>query len=272
MMREILVRNFDSTNPDFERDRMGCRKRGMVDAIFRSPHSWGRLEGLPKFVIIKVDLDQTDIDTFQGFRKIWKDNFDYEILATRPAQGEYDVRIFETAAGASGQNAMTGAKLIRVRDYLIGWGCSNFAAATGGGSFTFNLWDAVRSQNFWNVPLTAMIGLVFDLESYNSQTGIGRINIDYSLTQIKPEMVVQKIEERGGNVLSAGALNAVFEIERSDILTRFREDVKQRIEQVFMYQQYRIDQDTMDAAVAAGGTLTLTKAELLASIVDSTNG
>lgn len=35
MMREILVRNFDSTNPDPVLDLRGCRKRGMVDAMMK---------------------------------------------------------------------------------------------------------------------------------------------------------------------------------------------------------------------------------------------
>jgi hypothetical protein len=51
---EFLLRNFDSTNPDPDRDRMGCRKRGMCDAEMPDGHEWGNLEGLPRFVILKV--------------------------------------------------------------------------------------------------------------------------------------------------------------------------------------------------------------------------
>jgi hypothetical protein len=35
-----------------------------------------------------------------------------------------------------------------------------------------------------------------------------------------------------------------------------------------MYQRYRFSKSIMDAAEAAGGSLTLTKSELLAALVD----
>lgn len=53
-MAQILVKAVDATNPDPENDRRGCYKRGMPVVVMPDSHTWGRKEGLPKFVIIKI--------------------------------------------------------------------------------------------------------------------------------------------------------------------------------------------------------------------------
>ena len=53
-MAEILVRVTDSTNSDPIKDRRGCYKRGMPVIVMPDNHPWGKEEGLPHFVVIKV--------------------------------------------------------------------------------------------------------------------------------------------------------------------------------------------------------------------------
>ena len=60
----------------------------------------------------------------------------------------------------------------------------------------------------------------------------------------------------------------IFTIEKSDILTKFRADVKRRLEQTYMRHQYGISQADHDAIVAAGGIVTMTKAEFLGKLID----
>jgi hypothetical protein len=269
---EFLIRNFDSHNTDPDLDRTGCRKRGMCDQTCEDDAiAWEGFSGLNlgvKFVVLKVPgLTAEEVSAYEGMRKVWRDNFDYTILATRPAQGEFDIKIFEVNKGASDQNLMTGAKLIRARDYLLQWGCSDFEELADGGSFTFSLWNAVRSVNFWGVTVTILAQLSFTLNSYSGATGIGNITVTVPESMI--QQAERKIAERGGTVTETVGTAITFTIDRSNVLTKFRADVKQRIEQTFMYQQHRINTATMDAAVAADGMLTLTKAELLAAIVDA---
>lgn len=76
-MAEILVKAVDATNPDGEKDRRGCYKRGMPVLVMEDGHEWGAEERLPKFIVIKVPtisvatvaryaLPQTTIDQFTG--------------------------------------------------------------------------------------------------------------------------------------------------------------------------------------------------------------
>jgi hypothetical protein len=53
-MAEILVKAVDATNVDSEKDRTGCYKAGMPVVVMPDKHPWGKEEGLPKFVVIKI--------------------------------------------------------------------------------------------------------------------------------------------------------------------------------------------------------------------------
>ena len=264
---EFLVRNFDSTNADPDSDRSGCRKRGMIDAVMPDDHPWGSQECLPKFVVIKSPVTQAQIDAYEGLRKVWRDNFDYTVLAARPATGQYDIRVTELNAGASGQNKITSAKATKIEGFLTGWGCTAITVGDGYIDFTFSLWNAVRSKEFWGISAEVLAELTFTLVSYVSATGIGTVKVTVPQAT-KPEMVTMKVTEQGGTLTVSAHPEYTFTIERSVVLDKFKKAVKERAETTYMYQQYRINTVTMDAAVTAGGTLTLTKAELVAAIRD----
>jgi hypothetical protein len=279
-MAEFIFKKSDYTHADAEKDRRGVHKK--TDVINFKPDGWSAHprwaeSSYPKdFVVVKVPgmtLEESD------YRGSWKDDFDYEVVATRPTQGEFDIRIFEKNAGAINQNSIAGVKASKIRDYLQAWGCSAFSMTATDASFTFSLWDAVRSQNFWNVPLIGT-RIVFTLDSYTPATGIAQISLApivagwtefESLPQAEKEVkiterIVRQVAEMGGTMISIPSL--IFEIERSDILTRFRADVKRRIEQVYLRHQYAISQIDHDAIMAAGGIVTMTKAEFLGKLID----
>ena len=278
-MAEFLFKRNDYTHADPEKDRRSVHKK--TDFINWKPdgfslfaHGNGPGSYLADFVIVKVPEISLSEAEASDHRKAWKDDFDYEIVATRPAQGEYDIRIFEKNAGVLNANAIAGVKATRIRDYLIAWGCSGFSLSATDASFTFSLWDAVRSANFWETPLIGT-KVTFVLNSYSGATGIGNITVSPiegqwgTQTELQiSQTITRKITERGGTIISQVYPNFVFEIERSDILTRFRTDVKRRMEQTYMCHQYGISQADHDAIVAAGGIVTKTKAEFLSKLID----
>ena len=277
-MAEFLFKRSDYTHPDPEKDRRGVHKK--CDVCNFKPNGFSLFPNGPgsylnDFIFICVpDLNIAEAN----FREAWKDNFDYEIVASRPAQGEYDIRVFELNPGSLNQNAISGVKATKIRDYLLAWGCSGFSLSATDATFTFSLWDAVRSANFWETPLIGT-KVNFVLNSYSGVTGIGNITVSpiegqwgtQTETQIS-QTITRKITEKGGTLISQVYPNFVFEIECSDILTRFKADVKRRLEQVYMRHQYGISQADHDAIVAAGGIVTWTKAEFLAKLIDKMAG
>ena len=299
-MAEFLFKRSDYTNADPDKDRRGVHKK--TDFINWKPdgfsdflHGNGPGSYLNDFIVIKVPGITLQEAETSDHRKSWKDDFGYEIVATRPAQGQYDVRIYEKNAGAINQNSIAGVKATKIRDYLQAWGCSAFSMSATDATFTFSLWGAVRSANFWDVPLIAT-KVNFTLNTYSGATGIGNITVavnqaawlpmqkvdpvsgllrDMTQEEIEVQIgdqITRKIIEKGGTVISQIYPNFVFEIERSDILTRFRADVKRRMEQTYMRHQYGISQADHDAIVAAGGIVTMTKAEFLGKLIDKMAG
>jgi hypothetical protein len=278
-MAEFLFKRNDYTHADPEKDRRGVHKK--TDFINWKPdgfsdfsHGNGPGSYLADFVIVKVPGITLAEAEANDNRRPWRDDFDYEIVAERKAQGEYDIRVFEKNAGAINQNAIAGVKATKIRDCLQAWGCSDFGMSETDATFTFSLWDAVRSTNFWDVPLIAT-KVSFALNNYSGATGIGNITVtaiegqwgEQTETQIA-QTITRKIQEKGGTVISQVYPNFVFEIERSDILTRFKADVKRRMEQTYMRHQYGISQADHDAIVAAGGIVTMTRAEFLGKLID----
>jgi hypothetical protein len=53
-MAEFLIKAQSMTHTDPTKDARGCYKRGDIVAVFPDGHTWGRLETLPKFVVVKV--------------------------------------------------------------------------------------------------------------------------------------------------------------------------------------------------------------------------
>jgi len=53
-MAEFLVKAIDAVHSDPVKDKQGCYKRGDVVVVMPDGNVWGKAEGLPKFVIVKV--------------------------------------------------------------------------------------------------------------------------------------------------------------------------------------------------------------------------
>lgn len=70
-MAEILVKAVDATNPDSEKDRRGCYKRGYPVVVKEDNHpGWGREEGPPNFFVIK--LPGVPADTVRKYIEEWR--------------------------------------------------------------------------------------------------------------------------------------------------------------------------------------------------------
>lgn len=274
-MAEFIFKRTDYTHADPEKDRRGVHKK--TDVINYKPDGWSAHPNWAQsaypvdFIVVKVPGMTFEEAQTSDHKKNWQDDFDYDIVATRQTQGEYDIRIFEKNPGAINQNAIAGVKATRIRDYLQAWGCSAFSMGAADASFTFSLWDAVRSQNFWMVPLIGT-KVSFSLNSYTPVSGIASITVLLLDETLKLGHVVNKILEQGGTVTGQTENTVTFEIDRSVVLTKFRSDVKRRVQQVYMRHQYAIPLSDHDAIVAAGGIVTMTKAEFLGKLIDKMAG
>ena len=260
-MAEFLVMAVNTFNPnhDAAKDKQAMFKIGDFVIDMPDGHPWGKEEGLPHFCVVKVP--GLPVETSQQYTQSWKDNFDYEIVSSKPAQGQYTVRVFEKNVSSSGLNGLTREK---VETFLNRWRCSNISTTTNSVQFDFSLWDAVRSRGFWEVDFV-QIPISFVLISYSGSTGIGRIQATVPI-EINPEAIIRKILSRGGVIISNEHPIWVFEIERSNILLKFRADVKEKTQRIYKVRQFNISEAAVNAIISAGGIVTRTEAQLIAQI------
>ncbi len=273
-MAQILFRLQDNIRPDTEKDRRGCYKKGYPvsikpDGWYEGNPNWAQSAYADKTKWVVVDVPDATVEQLQGYSGSWRDNFDYEVVATRPAQGQFDVRVFETHASTSGANAITREK---VESFLTRWGCTAISATTNSVAFTFSLWNAVRSDGFWEVTNIDLKG-GFTLNSYVAATGIGNVTFTVipaafpNMNEAKiTQMISRRIQDRGGENLVVAYPAFTFEIERSDILTRFRADVKRKGEGIYRRRQFVLPSATVDFIAADGGYAQMNLSSLVAAI------
>lgn len=115
-MAQILVKAIDATHPDATKDRRGCYKRGMPVVVMPDSHTWGRLEGLPKFVIIKlpgVSVERVLKYVFPEREATAAEDGTYPIYRRRLWKFRFD----DMPAAALRKLRDTGELIIKVRDY-----------------------------------------------------------------------------------------------------------------------------------------------------------
>lgn len=256
-MAEILVRAISNVHSDAEKDRRGCYKKGYPVVVMPDGHEWGSQEGLPGFVIVKCP--QVTPAQVTNYISHWKDDFQYSVVSQNAAQGRYTVRVQNDSVSVSGANRLTAEK---VSAYLAKWGCSNASYTSPYYQFDFSLWAAVRSEAFWNRDVSAV---TFTLVSYNSTSGVGRVQAVVPAATLS-ESVTRTITERGGTIVSSTGTTYVFDIDRSNLFDKFKADVKQRLETIYCRRQYYFTEAQVDTVIAAGGSITLTQAQLLAAV------
>lgn len=264
-MAEFIFKKSDYTNADPEKDHRGVHKKG--DFINWKPDGWSANwpnvgNYAEKFICIRcpeVTLAEAEA---ADHRKPWREDFDYEVVST--SQANVTLRVWNKNTSPTGRAAMTREK---VEGFLTRWGCTNISFANQSVTFTFNLWNAVRSSEFWDIDLIGTKAN-FTLINYNATTRVGRIQVEVTDEMPKENSVVRAIESKGGTIVSNNYPQIVFDIERNDIVTRFRSDIKQKAEQVYKRHQYSIPAADIDAIIAAGGVVTMTRAELLGKLIN----
>lgn len=273
-MAQILFRLKDNNHPNPDKDHRGSYKKGYPvsikpDGWYEGNPNWSQSSYADKTKWVVVDVPDATVEQLRNYSNPWKDNFDYEIVNTRPAKGEFDVRVFETNVNTSGANFIT---LEKVDTFLTKWGCTEISETTNSVAFTFSLWNAVRSDAFWEVTSIQLKG-GFTLNGYVEATGIGNVTFTAipaafpNMDEAKiTTMITRRIQDRGGENIVVTYPAFTFDIERSDILTRFRQEVKRRCEGIYRRRQYVLPSATVDSIAAGGGFTQMSLAALAAEI------
>jgi hypothetical protein len=289
MSCEILIKTnthgtgvVDYTHSDPEKDKRGVYKKGYPVGMEDAPRSFrGYKEGLPYFCAINVtdasvaEVEAMIVSTFseKSLNQSWVRQIDFSTVNNNPTIDGWRIKVFATNPGFSN---LAGITRTMVENYLNKWNAEVFSAATNEVIFDVAIYEdassnpgSIQSEGFWGVVLT---DVSFTETSYVEETGIHTVEADYSLSSFSSERVQQRIEERGGEVISDVFSVVTFTIDRVDIFKWFQHEVKEAVENTIYRRQFRIPEITVDYIIANGTEIVInhSKGDVTYRVLDRT--
>jgi len=254
----IMAADKDSANPT-------QYKKGDFVEVRANSSSYGLKEGLPTFIIVKVPEIAT-MTVVNYLSKMWVQTFDYSVVNRNASIDGYRLRAFAEDVSASNLGGLTRDK---VETFLTKWGCSIFSTASNEVVFDVLAFDAIKSQGFWEIREDKHALFQFSEDGYDEATGIHTIRIDYSASGMNPSFIETYIEGRGTTIILNSGLVIVFEITANIVFQHFKRVVKGALDgNIIRRRQYYLTSAAVDIVIDAGGTMTITQAQLMNYIQD----
>ena len=282
-MAEILIHcNVnDYSHSDPEKDQASVFKKGYVVDIQETGFSWGLKEGPPKFVIARVtDASVAQVKSMAnsvfGDSDItgpWIRKLNWEIIGSNLDIDGHRIKLSITNPGNTNIAAITRDQ---VESYLNNWNAQVFSVASNEVVFDVAVYEddennpgVLQSTKFWD--LESVNGLVFGEQSYDSGSGDHRVSCDYSTYSnfgVDPKRVEAIVATRGGIPVSNIHQVIIFDINRSDVFTLFKEEVRNLLEKRIYPRKFRIPEATVDNIISGGGTIDVTLAQLQSYLIN----
>lgn len=240
------------------KDTLGPKSKGHIIYVKNQPCVWAKKEGLPNFIQIEIpDANENKNQLTTAWHTQWSKEYDYEILDHDLIKDSFRLRLFNKTISVSGLNNITREQ---VENYLLGWNAKYNSSGDNDVIFDFGVYEAGISYNFWS---DLILSCGFDRVSYNQQTGVHVIDIDYNLNN---ENETEKII--GTNFGAVGSKNKNtkkirFSVDRELITKKLKEEINIRFcGKPFEMKQYYISHTEIDKIVASGGKAKHTLSEI----------
>lgn len=209
--------------------------------------------GLPEWFVLKIpDVPMKD---FRAYFKRFERSIDYSVVSHDTVLDVYRLKVFNADVSASGNGGITRAD---VEAFLNRWRATVVSIAANEVVFDFDVYEAIVSQGFWEPPVESF---TFTKVGYDPGTGLYTVSAVY--TEGSPTYIENWIERAGGDVTAHTAGTVEFTMDRAIVLGLFKQFVKDMAETVVHKTQFYIQDGVTDAIIAAGGRMTVTKAQLL---------
>ena len=271
MPYRLLVMARSVSHPDPDMDRAGCYKKGDIVDIYE-PGITGAGHVLPDFIEIDV-TDGVTASQAAAYRDQWQSVFQYNVLASDVINDIYQVEITNANAGAS---LAAGITLAKVQTFLNGWNLSFVSESPNSVVFNADIYQAAISSSFWRGHSA---NIVFSAAGYDSGTGTHTIQADYSaftVLIVDPSVLAEianKVERaitmRGGSLVSNHNSVAVFTIDRATMRNAFQDEIANLASYIWKCRRWSFSEADVDAAIAAGGRVSQTQAQVLAKLQDA---
>jgi len=244
MVQLLLKKDSDYVHANPEKDRSGVYKKGYIIECRNDNSPIGGME-LNKFAFTQITgLAKED---FYQYCVPWEFIIDYEVITSDPVIGGFRIKVFSTKTSITDQ-AVNNGFLTRemVENYLINWGAIVRTIALNDVRFDISVFLIGTSNGFWGVDVS---GVNFIELKWNPGLKVDKISADYSGTVYTSEQVERVIIKRGGTVISNANGIVTYEIEQTDVLQRFKDDIAEKVRKVFYRRQYYITSGAVDAII-----------------------
>lgn len=262
-MAEILVRAGSVTHADPGIDRAGCYKHGDIVLAKPDGHEWGRLEGPPTFVVVKVP--GVTPEAAEAWAQSWDYEYDVTVLQRNVAQDGWRFKVVNLQRGASG-----GAtpETERLREFFERWGASFVRRDADGVVLDWRIRDGAMSAGFLGAN-PATVGVVITETDYDSTAGWHAYSVDWSASTVERIglHIVKRIVSLGGEIIDTNGSVATYRLPRDKVRDAFVQHMRDA-STAYKRRRFMVSPAIMAAAFAAGGTLTLTQAGFAAALTD----
>jgi len=228
------------------------------DIIAVQPNGWvyGTAESLPNFVVINVSGIRHK--RTRKYREAWRRRFDCS--HARIAAESDTVRVNLDTTTPVGVDGRGGFKPAEFDGTLASWGMSPVYIPSKV-SADVGVFTILQSQGFWgNLPVDEF---TFS-EVYADPTHT--LSITYPKA-VHPNLISNAATVKGGDVLSNKGGTLVVEFTADDVVNELSQLLRGTDDRVCKCR-FHINSAVVDQAIAAGGTLSLSRAEFTAALMD----
>jgi hypothetical protein len=203
-------------------------------------------------------LDATVAEA-QAYCEGWYRYIDWETTPLDPDTDYYSIRVFvrPELVSASGLNALTQEQ---VENYLDQWNGTFQSASRNEVIFNIYVLDAITSIGFWDYDIDP---LRFSEQSYNIDTGLYTVEFNYKNIAITEERLAGIIVSNGCGVVQSIPNKITYSCSRLNAFAQFKRDVKSKVDSIYSHKKFYFTEVAVNAALANGGNLDLTRQEAL---------
>lgn len=223
-------------------------------------NQYGGKQVLPKYG--QIVITDATVAEVRNYCVPWNREIDFDILSQDLASDTFTLKAFVKPefVSQSGVNSLTREQ---VENYLTKWNATVQSIAANSVTFTAVIAEVIGSNGFWDMDVS---GGIFNELAYLPATGLHTIRLTYSgIPGANQNNVAARIVERGCTVTANNPAQSrmTFTCNRQTVYNQFKADVKAKTDGMFTRRKWRVTQSAIDAIIAAGGSLELTRDQVL---------
>jgi hypothetical protein len=202
------------------------------------------------------------VEEIQNYLTSWNREIDWEFVGHDYSIDGHRLNVFVKPEFVS-QSGLNGLTRDKVEEWLNLWGATVQSISSNSVVFDVTVAGAIASTGFWGIP--NMDRFTFTEISYDQLTGVHRTEFNWSGYILDINNLAGKIINNGCTIVSAkpAQKKVTFDCGRDTVFDSFKMAVKDALTRPFQGRKWIILPDAVQASITNGGSIEVTKAQLL---------